>query len=273
MKEEKKKLRIFSFTDYSPYGDAAVAHAFALCMIFRAELCIMPLQKEQKSYSDTFKHVLELADQRNIIVTHYPDCPGLRKKIYQFVDEYNGMMMVIAVSKDKKDTFFTCRKALPFIKKSRVPVLAVGKTLPLPNAYQHVILPLDSSIYSKEKSLWASYFSRFYNAYVHVLYKNYKDQFLRYKLQENVGFTEKLYTNLEVLFLKHKVEDMNEDIDSYARTFAKSVNASLVLSMTTKYPSLFELILGTKEKKTITYVDEIPYLYINQRYDLYVLCT
>src|SRR5574344_2134863 len=119
MKEEKKKLRIFSFTDYSPYGDAAVAHAFALCMIFRAELCIMPLQKEQKSYSDTFKHVLELADQRNIIVTHYPDCPGLRKKIYQFVDEYNGMMMVIAVSKDKKDTFFTCRKALPFIKKSR----------------------------------------------------------------------------------------------------------------------------------------------------------
>ncbi len=273
MKEEKKKLRILSFTDFTPYGDAAVAHALALCMIFHAELCILPLHKEQKSYSNVFKNVLDTAAQQGIIVTQYPQCPSLHKEIYHFMEENNAMMMVISVANSKHTTFFTRRKALSFIKKSRVPVLAVGKTLPISHAYQHVILPLDSSVYSKEKSLWASYFSRFYNAQVHVLYKKYKDQFLRYKLQENVGFTEKLYANLEVLFQKHQVEDMNEDIDSYAFTFAESVNGTLVLSMMTKYPSLFDLLLGTKEQRTIHYVDKIPYLYINQRDDLYVLCT
>ena len=182
-------------------------------------------------------------------------------------------MMVISVDKKKKNTYFTPRKALQFIKKSRIPILAVGKTQPALNAYQNVILPLDSSIFSKEKSLWASYFSRFYNAYVHILYKKYKDEFLRHKLKENVGFTEKLYANLQVFFKKHPIDYVPDDIDDYAHSFAPSVDGTLILSMTTKYLTLFDIILGTREQKTIKYVDIIPYLYINQRDDLYVLCT
>lgn len=273
MEEEKKKLRILCFTDYSPYGDAAVAHAFKLCTIFRADLLILPLKKQQQTFSTTFTRITDTAPIKGINLTHFTECPKLRKEIYHFADEYNGMMMVIAVAKSKNDTFFTRHKALKFIKKSRIPVLTVGKTLPADNAYQHVILPLDSSVYSKEKSLWASYFSRLYNAYVHVLYKNYKDEFLRYKLKENVGFTEKLYNNLSVLFQKHAVDNVKADIDDYARIFAPSVNGTLILSMTTKYLTLFDILLGTKEKQTIKHVDTIPYLYINQRDDLYVLCT
>lgn len=273
MDEERKKLCIIGFTDYTPYGDAAIAHALALSMIFRAELYIMPLLEQQQVHSDVFKNVLNTANQQNITVTHYPTCPPLRKEIYSFAEENDVILMVIGVSKNKKTSFFTPRKALSFIKKSRAPVLAVGKTLPVPHAYKDIVLPLDSSVYSKEKSLWASYFSRYYRSYIHVLYKNYKDPFLKHKLKENVGFTEKLYTNLEVLFKKHQVADMGEDIDSYACTFAETVNASLVLSMTTKYLNLFDMILGTKEKRTIKYIDKIPYLYINQRDDLYVLCT
>ncbi len=273
MKEEKKKLRIICFTDYTSYGDAAVAHAFALCMIFRAELYILPLMKEQKQHSDTFKHVLEMSEEQQVKIVHYTHCPKLRKEIYAFAEENNGMMMVIAAAKSKKITFFNYSKALSFIKKSRLPVLVVGKKLPTADAYQNIILPLDSSMYSKEKSLWASYFSRFYNAYVHVLYKNYKDDFLRYKLVENIGFTEKLYDNLNVLFKKHPVDNVKKDIDDYACDFAPSVKGSLILSMTTKYLTLFDILLGTKERKTIRYVNTIPYLYINQRDDLYVLCT
>ncbi len=273
MEEEKKKIRILSFTDYTSYGDAAVAHAFTLCMIFRAELYILPLTKEQKTYSEMFKHVLEMSSQQHVPITHYTYCPTLKKEIYNFAEENNAMMLVIAAAKSKKTTFFYYRKALSFIKKSRVPVLVVGSNFPKEDAYQNIILPLDSSMYSKEKSLWASYFSRFYNAYVHVLYKNYKDDFLRYKLVENVGFTEKLYNNLKVLFKKHPVENIKKDIDDYACDFAPSVKGSLILSMTTKYLSLFDVLLGTKEKKTIQYVNTIPYLYINQRDDLYVLCT
>lgn len=134
MKEEKKQLRILCFTDYTPYGDAAVSHAFALCMIFQAELCIFPLNKEQTFYSNVFNNVLELANQRNITLAHYPDCPKLGKKIYEFIEENNVMMMVISVSKKRKNTFFTYRKALSFIKKSRVPACcrqntSVGKCI------------------------------------------------------------------------------------------------------------------------------------------------
>lgn len=273
LKEKKKDLIIIVLTDYTIYGDAAVSHAVALCMIFHAELCILPLNDKIKPESDIFLHSLNVAKEHNISITKHPYDNKLHKKIYDFSEEINSMMMVISVSQNPKDSFFNKSKALRWILKSRIPVVVVSSALPNKDSYSNVILPMDTSVYSKEKALWAGYFHKFYKASIHLLYKNYKDKYLENKLKANIHFTEKIYGNLEIPFQKHSIPDTWEDIESYAIKFAPEVHASLIVCLTTKYPSTGDIIFGRKEKHLLKRLNKIPYLFINQRDDLYVLCT
>jgi hypothetical protein len=270
--EEKKRLRLLVLTDYTIYGDAAVSHAAAISMIFHAELIIIPLSDREATYGDGFTNALQVLNKQRLPVIHHTQSLNLKKELYSFIEEHEIMMLVLSASPNKK-SFFSYRSALRLIKKMRVPVLTVGKTLPKANAYQKIILPLDYLIYAKEKSLWAAYFNRFYNSEIYILSKKYKDEYLQYKLYENVTFTKQLYKNLAVTYHLCDVDTTMENIDDYARTFAGQTGATLIVSMTTKYPEIGDILTGTKEKKTIKHVDEIPYLYINQRDDLYVICT
>ena len=271
--EKRKRLRLLVLTDFSSYGDAAISHAAAMALIFQAELMIIPLvEMESLPTQGKFSNALNVLEQQNLPVIYHTNSIDLKKDLYNFVEEHEVMMLVIAAS-SAKDSFFSYHSALRLIKKMRVPVLAVGKTLPYKNAYQKILLPLDYSIYAKEKSLWASYFNRFYKSEIHILSRKYKDEYLQYKSYENLAFTENLYKSMSVDYKVHILETSTNNLDLYAQSFAKEIDATLILSMTTKYLDIGDFLTGTKEQKTIRLVGDIPYLYINQRDDLYVLCT
>jgi hypothetical protein len=269
---EKKRLRLLVLTDYTVYGDAAVSHAAAMSLVFRAELIIFPLTDKEFPYGEMFTNALKVLHKQQLPVVHYSRELDLKRELYSFIEEHEIVMLILAASPVRK-SFFSYRAALRLVKKMRVPVLVVGKTPPKENAYQKIILPLDYLIYAKEKSLWAAYFSRFYNSCIYILFKKYKDEYLRYKLHENVSYTEQLYKNLSVKYHLCDPVTGSDNMDDYARVFAQKVDATLIVSMTTKYLEIGDILQGTKEKKTIRHVDEIPYLYINQRDDLYVICT
>lgn len=273
LREKKKDLVIMVLTDFSRFGDAAVSHAVAVSMIFHAELCIFPLAPTPAQQGKDLLHSLEVAAHQGVPVTWHDYDSQLKNKLYQTAEEINAMMMVLAVDPEGKEGFFTRGKALRWILPSRIPVLCVGSALPRPDACRSVLLPLDSSVYSKEKALWAGYFHRFYHADIHLLYKNYKDKYLEQKLKANIGFTEKIYRNLDIPCTHHAIDDCWEEVESYALDFAPEVKASLMVCMTTRYPTPVDLLCGRKEKKLMKKVEELPLLFINQRDDLYVLCT
>ena len=271
--EKRKRLRLLVLTDFSLYGDAAVSHAAAMALVFQAELMIIPLvNMDSLPAQGKFSNALNVLEQQNLPVIYHTNSINLKKDLYAFMEEHEVMMLIIAVS-PRGESFFSYRSALRLIKKMRTPVLAVGKTLPQNNAYQKILLPLDYSIYAKEKSLWASYFHRFYKSEIHILFRKYKDEYLQYKSYENLEYTKQLYHNLSIKHIVHISETSTNNFDLYTQSFAEEIGATLILSMTTKYLDAGDLFMGTKEKKTIRHVDDVPYLYINQRDDLYVLCT
>lgn len=271
--QKRKKLRLLVLTDFTPYGDAAVSHAAAMSLVFQAELMIVPLlNMDSLPARGKFSNAIQVLQERQLPVIYYEKELNLKNELYDFLEEHEVMMLIIAVS-SKNESFFSYRFALRLIRKMRVPVLVVGKTLPKENAYKKILLPLDYSIYAKEKSLWASYFNRFYKSDIYILSKKYKDEYLRNKSYENLAYTEKLYDNLSVNYKVHIITEPTSNLDFDAISFAEKIGATLILSMTTKDLDIGDILMGTKEKKTIRQVDKIPYLYINQRDDLYVLCT
>jgi len=273
---EIKPHRIIALVDDSEYGVVALTHAYKFARIFRADLCL--IQPNEKNASS---HLINIFNQLNSefndcdkITLLVPDFSGsLALFIYKYAEQENAIIMVLPASRIKGETIFTHKTALKIVQKSRIPCVVTGLALPKNDAYKNVVLPLDSLRQSKEKSLWAGYFSRYYKATVHVLMASYSDIYYQNKVFQNLKFTQKIYANLEIKYQIHNVGEIKQDIDEFAIDFAPQVDGSLILVMTTRFFTPFDLLFGPHELKVIANSQQIPVMCINQRDDLYVLCT
>ena len=276
--EEKKKLNIIAIADNSEYGTSAIRHGGILAAIFKSTLTIITnfsFSKNKNQSENTPKEQLELTNQliQNDIEVFLLSNPFSTDNIYSYADETNTIMFVIGVQRKGKDSLFNLRKARRFIKPSRLPVMTVGLKLPDNNIFRQVMLPLDIDRQHKEKALWAGYFSRFYHAKVHILCGSYKDQLLKQKVKDNIDFTKKLYQNLEIDYELHDFDHNIDDIDRFSIFYAPEIKASLTVIMMTSFYTFIDYIFGPKENAIIANEDGLPVLCINERDDLYVLCT
>lgn len=306
--EEKRPLNIIAITDNSSFGDAAVRYGGVLAAIFKATLTIITnfsqhpksireltrKQEEQNERSDIWKE--EIRQMQNAIDDSEPGISinfnrtltnlsehdiqtfllhdhFSAKMLYQYAEETNTIMFVIGVSRKGKENYFSSKRAAKFIRPSRIPVMVVGNKMPKSSVYQHVILPLDIDRQAKEKVLWAGYFSRFYYATVHVLHTSYRDEFLNQKVKDNIAFTEKLYRNLEIQYELHNIMPTVDNMDRHSLQFARENDASLTVIMMTRFYSLTDFLFGPKEYAVLGNDDGLPVLCINERDDLYVICT
>lgn len=291
-----RNLNITVIADDSNPGLAAVYHGVLLAEVFQASLTVManfgfgfgiPESRHLPDDGQYLRNIRSMASQvtNNQIVTDYV----FPEIVYKYAEEHNTAMFVIGVKGEtdflvssgldrlvsgEKDCLFTVKKAIKFIRQSRFPVMVVKCEVDEEDAhdwYKHILLPLDIERQNKEKALWAGYFSRFYGSVIHILYPKYKDEGLAKLVYDNVAFVEKLYGNLEVTYEKHETEPKNY-LDAYALEFAPQVQAGASVIMMTRYYTLADVLTGPRERKIIGKT-MLPVLCINQRDDLYVLCT
>lgn len=138
--------------------------------------------------------------------------------------------------------------------------------------YSDVAMVVDFKKESKDKFIWSSYFPRFIGSRMHVLYYDYKDQFLHGKWYANMQQLHKLYNGLDVSFQPHIINSKSTFPDTEALRSANENGYGLLICVTTKERDTLELIIGTQEQRTITNRFNIPILFLNPREDLYVLC-
>jgi len=275
--EEKKQTSIIVLTDFTAHGNSAVRHAATLAMVFGASLHIVTRFSFNRHFpasrvaNDAFKQIVDdFSEKVKITISDESFQPHL---LHHFAERINAIMYVIGVSSKRDETFFNRKKALKFIAPSRLPVMTVGKESPRDEKWQNVLLPIDIHRQEKEKALWAGYFNRFGGATVHVLYNQYKDDFLKEKVTANLDFVDKLYSNLEINSVQKNIVPKKEDLDHYALRHANEFNASVLVTMTTSYKTLIDILFGTHEKYLIANSYQVPVLCLNERDDLYVLCT
>ncbi len=270
-----KKLNITVLADNSQYGIAAAHQGVLLAEVFQATLSVIAnfdfhLPDKTKKIDTDFLEKLKTATQESDdckIFTEYV----FPETLFKYAEDNNTAMFVIGVSNNKKDGFFDVKKAIKFIKSSRFPVITITEDYRDATPYKHVLLSLDIERQNKEKALWAGYFSRFYGSIVKIFYPEYKDEGLSKAVNDNVAFVEKLYANLDISYEKHTAQSQSY-FDQYAIENGERFEAGAAVIMMTKYYTLADVITGPRERKIIGR-SKIPVLCINQRDDLYVLCT
>jgi len=246
------KNKILVFFDDSALGKSALEHGKLLSQIFDAEVdtvCISR-NKDDKTFSSATK-------TDNIICA------------------------VVPVSQSKKSSIFSYKHVKKWIRKSRIPVLTIGNNKPDINDYQQIVLPIDTNCQEKELALWASYFPLHFqkncpdvpkeNILIHIIYKEYREELLSKKVQNNLEFTKKMFDNLEVLYEWHPFTDVN-NIHIFGLQFAKTIGNSVLIHLVPKHNSLIDLFFGTVTSKLLGNREQIPVFCLNAREDIYVLC-
>ena len=87
----------------------------------------------------------------------------------------------------------------------KIAYLTVQSLLTDPTAYTHVGYGIDFRKESKEKLIWASYFSRFNHSRLTMLHFNYTDEGLHTKWHNNVRFMNKFFNGLWVTYNQQSV--------------------------------------------------------------------
>lgn len=273
--ERKKNTNVIAITDHSAVGNAAVLHAASLARFFESTLTIIPNfsfkgEIRERAATQEFTALLEqVAGQVNARVDETPYQP---QSLHAMAESANHIMYVIGVSRSSAAQFNPSR-ALKFIAPSRLPVMAVCEAPVGDPQWQNILLSVDVDLPAKEKALWAGYFNRYGKSNIHVLHNEYQDSISIDKLSDLMDFIHKLYENLEITPILHTITPKAYDLDQYAVDHADDYQAAALVVMTTTHKTFIDRIFGTREKQLLANPQNLPVLFINERDDLFVLCT
>ena len=156
----------------------------------------------------------------------------------------------------------------------KIAYLTVQSLLTDRTVYSHVGYGIDFRKESKEKLIWASYFSRFNHSRLTMLHFNYTDEGLHTKWHNNVRFMNKFFNGLGVTYNQQSVSGHALFPETLVCDTAAHIGCGLLISVTTDTRDLdiIEWFAGTQERRTIRNPHHLPVLFINPRNDIYVLC-
>jgi hypothetical protein len=187
----------------------------------------------------------------------------------------NGVIAVAGVNPSARRGSPTHpRRVLHLFGGCKIAYLTVQSPLADPTAYSHVGYGIDFRKESKEKLIWASYFSRFNHSRLTMLHFNYTDEGLHNKWHNNVRFMNKFFNGLGVTYDQQAVSGKALFPETLVCHTAAHIGCGLLISVTTDTRDLdiIEWFAGTQERRTIRNPQHLPVLYINPRNDIYVLC-
>ena len=204
----------------------------------------------------------------------YAALKGETAKVIDALPTLLGAVVVVAQAdaKARRNSALSSKAILKNFASCKTAFLVAQEPLRDTSRMKNVAASIDFKKESKDKAIWSSYFPRFGGSRMHILYYDYKDEFLRAKWYANMTQLHKLYSSLDISFEPHIIESKSTYMDVNALRYAAANGYGMLIAVTTKEKDGLEFFVGVQEQRTIVNDERIPILFLNPREDLYVLC-
>lgn len=204
----------------------------------------------------------------------YAALRGETAKIIEVLPTLLGAVVVVvqADAKARRGSALSGKSILKNFAACKTAFLVAQEPLRDTSKMKNIAASIDFKKESKDKVIWSSYFPRFGGSRMHILYYDYKDEFLRSKWYANMTQLHKLYSSLNISFEPHIIESKSTYMDVNALRYAAAKGYGMLIAVTTKEKDGLEFFVGVQEQRTIVNDERIPILFLNPREDLYVLC-
>lgn len=273
MKEQRNNTIIVT-CDFSDIFNHALQHAINAAKIMKFKIILLHvIDKNSKAFMKKNKQDEQALEEKitkmcnDVKENHQVECSFILKEgsifttINQVVEEVKADFVLMGTHGKQGMQVFTGSNALKVILGCDAPFIVV-QDKPIKEEYKDIVIPIDSSIESRQKVNWAVYFAKEFNSTVHVYMSNESDEFLSAKVMNNVRQIEGLLqvSNVEYVVVK------SQDKGSFSKNilnYCNSIYADLVIIITNKDAMMPGVLVDSIEEVVIFNQFKIPVMCIN----------
>lgn len=257
--------------DFTNISHCALEHAIRISRSINREIVLLHIipekatDQESESSIEKLNIICEETDKRfGIKPTFVTRIGSIFKAIAEYASSINASLVVMGTHGRKGSQKIFGSWALKVIVGSSVPFIVVQDKPKSHEKYSNIVFPIDFKSENKEKLYWAIYFGKYFNSKVHLYKYPVSDKSLQKKINTNLNFAIRflIQNNLEYeIHSPERCSDFNKDTIK----FAKSIEADLIIIMTTKYITFVDYMFGAREQIIIANNEKIPVMCINPK--------
>lgn len=134
--------------------------------------------------------------------------------------------------------------------------------------YEDIILPLDLTKETKQKTNWAIKVASYFNSTVHLVSVGEDDEFLRKRVDNNINQVESILNDNGIKTTATTLTETNKNFADATIEFGEQKGADLIMIMTQQERSFSEYIFGSYAQRIVGR-SHIPVMCITPRTDIH----
>lgn len=266
---ENKKTILVPW-DFSQIAEFAFEHAVKFGTIIGCDITLVHVVKKAKDIVEATNKINESAEELFVKYKAKPNVVIREGNIFTTITEVatdlEAELVIMGTHGMKGMQKFTGSWALKVIVGTRCPFVVVQEP-PKGEMIEKVVFPIDFRVETKEKLSWAYYLAKYYRARIQICKPNLTDERIIRKTNSNIVFAKKYLEERNIDYEITTVEG-TDDFAEATISFAKKIEADLILILTTKNITFQDYVLGAEEQKIIANKLRIPVMCVNPRPDL-----
>lgn len=260
---EKAAKTILVPWDFTMESEYAIQHAINISKAVGNSIHLIHIVKRKKFLE-------EATEKLNIAVSDIENKYGIKpniiikkgnifKEIKRAADDLNSNLVIMGIHGDKSS-----RRMIKVIRgAAKVPFIVV-QAPPTSNTYNEIVLPIDEDKKTRAEIKWVIYFSKYYKCNINIIKPFYNSDYKNESMKKNMYFVKNTLHSKDIVFGVRTAKRGIEYSDAIF-SFAKEIDADMVLCMTNKYK---DYILSAKDPENIKTRKKTPIMCINKRSDI-----
>jgi len=264
---ENKKLIVVPW-DFTQVAENALAHAVKISRMLDGAICLLHIIEKDIKIADAKAREIGLqkiteenSAKYDAAITWSTVQGSIFSDIAKFVNDKEASLVVMGTHGMKGMQKLTGSWALKVIVKSKAPFIVVQEPPTDQEKYRNIVFPIDFKSENREKLKMAIFMGKYFNSKIHLVVATKADSLVEKRVNANLKFGMKHLALNDVEFEVHKTPKggtAQKTID-----FAASINADLILIISTKNISFADYVIGVSEQYIIANSSKIPVCCVN----------
>ena len=261
----EKRHTILVPHDFTEVADYALQHAIIVAENTGDDIAIIHIIDNDSKYDSALEKCNEIA--KNTFKKHFLKPKVVVKKgniftaIGEAAKDTHADLVIMGTHGIKGIQKLTGSWALKVIVHSEVPFIIVQEP-PKSKKFKKIVFPIDFKVENKEKNQWVNYLAKNYQSKFFLITQDSKDKIFKRRINSNIVFAKKYLISRNVEFEIHTAPAKTKFWKGTI-SYAKEINADLILIMTTRDIGIADYALGANEQNILANPEGIPVMCIN----------
>jgi len=256
--------------DFTEVAGFALRHALRIAKQVNNDVVLLHILEKglmpgvESARRDKLRAIAEDNASRSGITVKYHVTKGsIFTEIADYANDNEASLVVMGTHGMKGMQKLTGSWALKVIVRSKAPFIVVQDAPKDDGKFQNIIFTVDFQRENKEKMAMAIFMGKYFDSKVHLLKTITSDNNLLKKININVNFAIKYFSQNNIEYEIHDMPKGNLAVQTIE--FAQKINADMIVLMTTKNIMITDYVMGASEQYIIANSSKIPVCCINPR--------